>query len=488
MSTTDHVVNAAGTEAAAEIDNNIQTSTAWVMITYLVQQGVRLASNLILTRILAPEAFALVALCTIVIIGCEMMSDVGIRASILRHKDAEQPHFYKTAWTLQTLRGLILGSVVMALAIPMSEFYEAPQLKYLLFLLALQPVLLGCESIGVFLAERRLRYFNVFRAFVMEPLVAAPVGIIIAWQTGSVWALAIMAIAGITARVTAGHIIFRETRMGFHLNREATSDLINFGKWIIIASGLAFIMYQMDRLTLGKLVDLKLLGIYSIALMWAEVPLLMARRWISSIFHPLVAKWKRTAENPGDMASRYRSQVLFVAAVPFGIGVGLGAPILEMLYVPPFTQAGTFLTILLFAAWIGLTEEMYGQMLIAWGHPKKRMWSCLMAIIGFSILVYPLFGLFGAHGVAVARVATVAVLLVVQWWFWRADGSSKLLNDFAATLMMAGAAAATWLFHEQISRIFTHSVATVICMIIGGGICFFIANRNRARLLQNPGS
>ncbi len=488
MSTTDNVVTAAGTEAAADIDNNIQSSTGWVLITYLVQQGVRLATNLILTRILAPEAFALVALCTIVIIGCEMMSDVGIRASILRHKNAEQPDFYKTAWTLQTLRGLILGLIVVALAIPMANFYDSPQLKYLLFVLALQPVLLGCESIGVFLAERRLSYFNVFRAFVMEPLVAAPVGIIIAWLTGSVWALAVMALAGITARVIAGHIIFRKTRMGFQLDREATSDLVNFGKWIIIASGIAFVMYQMDRLTLGKLVTLELLGIYSIALMWAEVPLLMARRWISSIFHPLVAKWHRTEDKAGDIASRYRSQILFVAAVPFGIGVGLGAPILEMLYVPPFTEAGTYLTILLFAAWFGLTEEMYVQMLIAWGHPKKRIWSCVMAVVGFSIVVYPLFKAFGAHGVALARVVTVAVLLIVQWWFWRVHGSSRLINDFAATLMMAAAAAGTWFVQDQLSRVLTPAIATMICVVIGGAVCFFIANRYRERLLQNPGT
>jgi len=458
------------------------------MVTYLVQQGVRLASNLILTRILLPEAFALVALCNIVIIGCEMMSDVGIRASILRHPDATKPNFYKTAWTLQTIRGVLLGLIVLLLAIPMSKFYDAPELKFLLMALALQPVLLGCESVGVFLAERRLRYFNVFRAFIMEPLVAAPVGIIIAVTTESVWALAIMALAGIAARVIAGHIIFRETRMGFHLDRKATSELVNFGKWIVISSAIGFVMYQMDRLTLGKLVDLPLLGIYSIALMWAEVPLLMARRWISSIFHPLVARWFRNAADAGITASRYRTQVLYVAAVPFGIGVGLGAPILEMLYIPPFSDAGTFLTILLVAAWIGLTEEMYVQMLIAWGHPKKRMWSCIMAVIGFAICVYPLFLAFGAHGVALARVLTVTILLVVQWWFWRAHGNSRLLNDFGATAMMAAAAVVTWLVHEQIVRLFGNTPATIICMALGAVVCFVIANRNRARLLKNPGT
>ena len=45
---------------------------------YAFTQALRLASNLILTRLLFPEAFGLMALVSVVLVGLAMFSDVGI--------------------------------------------------------------------------------------------------------------------------------------------------------------------------------------------------------------------------------------------------------------------------------------------------------------------------------------------------------------------------------------------------------------------------
>jgi len=473
---------------SSSVNSRVQSSTGWVFAAYLVQQGVRLAANLVLTRILLPDAFALMALVLIVLMGVEMLSDVGIRASVLRDEKAERVEFYQTAWTLQTIRGLILAALVAAISVPVAAFYEQPELRNLLLVVAIVPIIHGLEHTGVYLAERRLTYFKVFLAHVSEPLIAAPIGIFIAISTGSVWALAAMAVLGMTARVVMGHILFRSTPIRFRMHPESAWSMVHFGKWILLSTAISWLMFQIDRMSLGKLVELKTLGIYSIALMWAEVPLLAARRWVGSIFYPLVSNWFRNSPDAGEQAARYRQQVCLAAAIPFGIGLGLAGPIMNLLYEPPFTESATFLSILLIAAWIGVMEEMYLQMLMAWGQPRKRMWACGAAVVTFLVLLYPLFNLYGAWGVALARVFAMLALLAGQWWGLRPHAPVSLLQDAIATVPMLAVAALTWLLSEFLTRTTGPLASLGICAVLGAAVTVAVIRHNRERLFTNPGA
>ena len=70
-----------------------------------IGQVMRLASNLILTRILSPEDFGLMALVTSFLIGLAMFSDMGFGPSIMQSKRGDDPVFLDTIWTLKIIRG-----------------------------------------------------------------------------------------------------------------------------------------------------------------------------------------------------------------------------------------------------------------------------------------------------------------------------------------------------------------------------------------------
>jgi O-antigen/teichoic acid export membrane protein len=78
----------------------------------------RLGSNLILTRLLFPEAFGLMALVTVFLTGLKMFSDFGLNASIIRSARGDDPIFLQTAWTVQILRGVMLWLISVMLAGP----------------------------------------------------------------------------------------------------------------------------------------------------------------------------------------------------------------------------------------------------------------------------------------------------------------------------------------------------------------------------------
>jgi len=83
----------------------------------VAQRALNLISNLVMTRILAPEAFGLMAIILTVHLMIEMMSDIGIRQSIVRAQRGEDPLFLNVAWTVQILRGVAIAAIVLLMAL-----------------------------------------------------------------------------------------------------------------------------------------------------------------------------------------------------------------------------------------------------------------------------------------------------------------------------------------------------------------------------------
>ena len=104
------------------------------MITQATSQLMRLGSNLILAWLLTPDAFGMAALSFTLFTGLVLMSDIGTGATLIRSKRADDPVFYNTVWTIQLIQGFLLFVLCLILAKPFSEFYNEPELYYLVLL------------------------------------------------------------------------------------------------------------------------------------------------------------------------------------------------------------------------------------------------------------------------------------------------------------------------------------------------------------------
>ncbi len=89
----------------------------WVILIFGLSQLVRLGSNLIVTRLLVPEMFGVMAVVNVVIFGIAMFTDLGLWAFIVRHKNPDDPHLLNVVWTLQVIRGWLMFVVVLILAV-----------------------------------------------------------------------------------------------------------------------------------------------------------------------------------------------------------------------------------------------------------------------------------------------------------------------------------------------------------------------------------
>lgn len=389
---------------------------------FLVAQVLRLASNLILTRLLAPEAFGLMALVSMVLIGLALFSDMGIGPSIAQNPRGDDPDYLNTAWTIQVIRGVLLFLVASALALPAAWFYDAPQLAVLLPVGAVGLLIGGFTPTRVDSANRHLMLERVVFLDLAVQVATLVAMIAVAWATGSVWALVIGGVLTPLLRIPLVLRFLPGQVNRFRWEPKAAHDLIHFGKWIFLSTVGGFFLLQGDRAILGAHLTLTELGIYNIGAFLATFPILLGQAVTGRVLIPLY----REARDPvGGAAVRARLMrlrygltavlVALLALLAFG-----GVPIVALLYRVEYHEAGAIavaLSCVLMPQAIGLS---YDQSALAAGDSKRFFFVTFARAVmqtGFFLIGAMTWGLAGALiGQAVAILLAHPLL---AWLAWR---------------------------------------------------------------------
>ena len=367
---------------------------------YAVMQALRLVSNLILTRLLFPEAFGLMALVSVVLVGLSMFSDMGIGPAISRHPRGDEPAFLDTAFTFDVARGVILWLFTCALAWPMARFYEAPELIHLLPAAGFTLFIAGFNPTRIDTANRHL----LLGRLTLLDLVAQVTGILsmiaLAFLLKSVWALVVGAIIGSLVKLIVMHLWLPGRPNSFAWDREAGRDLIHFGKWIFLSTACGFLLSQGDKAIFGAYLTKADLGIYNIGWFLASFPVLLAGAVTGRILIPLYREHHPSvsAENALKMRRlRYALSggTLVLLAV---LGV-IGMPLVGFLYDPRYQAAGVVVVLMAMVQMPGVIGMTYDQSALAAG--DSRAYFGLMALrAGVQTLAFligmEMSGLWGA--------------------------------------------------------------------------------------------
>jgi O-antigen/teichoic acid export membrane protein len=330
----------------------------WTLGAHGIEIITRLLSTLILTRLLFPEAFGLIAAATSLLVGLALISDFGIRTVILQSSSGDQDEFLRTAWTLQVCRGFALWFVLVLMCtlinlpvvqakIPSSSVFADPQFALIAGALGISLVLGGLESTSVHLNVRELNLKPVFFLDLAARTVNVPVMVIWAWLMPSVWALVAGSLTAGIVRLISSHLFVPGPRMYFRLDKDQAREIVHFGKWINVSSLATFVAGQSDRLILGLLLPSSVFGLYAIARTLIDTAQGVFERLNSTLALPALSAVARRARS--ELKSRYyRLRVPFDLSLPLisGCLVSAGSLVVHILFDERYAEVGPIVQIL----------------------------------------------------------------------------------------------------------------------------------------------
>jgi len=370
---------------------------SWTMVGYGASQVLRLASTLILARMLAPQAFGLVALVNVFLSGLEMLSDLGIGMDVVQHPRGDDPRFINTAFIIQAVRGVLLWAIATALAYPFARFYHQPAVLTLLFVGSLSVLLRGFVSGSIWGLTRHLHLGKYNIIIVATDFFGFLVSLVWAIASPTAWALVVGRVASVLALLVVSHAIAKYP-VSLAWDRSAARDIFAFGSGIFLSTATYFLSGESERLVIGKFVNLVELGCFSIALSVAWAGTKGLQQIITQVFFPMMsASLREDRDAAVNHFARSRHLLLLVCCCASVGFIAFSHLFVSLVLGAKYQQAGWMLQLMGVRGALELFMSVTVSMLFALGTSKYAAIGNVVKLAFMAVGLTVAFGWYGLH-------------------------------------------------------------------------------------------
>lgn len=418
----------------------VLTGSYWTLLSVGAGQLIRLGKSLILTRMLFPEAYGVMAITWSVLYMLNMLSDAGLSAAAIRHQKAHEPEFINTLWTAKIVRGFAIFFVTCLIGYPVSKFYGMADLVWLIPLAGLTVLISGFNSTNVYSQQRQMTYRRLTLIELSNEVLGLVVMVTWAYLSPGVDAMIGAAIVSAVFYLMASHIVLPGAKNQLTWDRSALHDIFHFGKWVLLSSSIFLVYTQGDRMLLGHLVDVKMLGVYSIAIMVSEIVSGVIGKLNNAVMYPALSRViNQDRSRLKEVLYKTRLGLDFSIVLPIGILMVIANSVIALMYDSRYYAAGWILQILCLKLFMIAMLSISENCLFALGKPKYLVVqnTCRAAWILFGIpLAWNSYGLTGV--VWVVATTEIPVFAVLWYGMAREKLLSPLLEARSVVFLLLG--------------------------------------------------
>ena len=381
-------------------------------------QGIRLAvqfgSVIVLSRLLPPSEFGLLAMAGPLVGFAALFQDLGLTQAVVQKARLTQAE-------VSALFAISLGvsaalALLVAAASPLASwFYGEPRVGALMAAMGLNIVLGGAGSLHYALLNRRMQFGAL--AFIDA---AAAVGGLAASAAFALvypnaWALYAGAVAG-SLIPAAGYWIASGWRPSLPRRGAGVGAALRFGANVTGFNLANFLARNLDNVLIGRAWGGEALGLYDRAYKLLLAPLQQINNPVSKVMLPVLS---HLLDDPARYRSaflRTLSQVLLLSLPGVAFMAATSDLLVPVLLGQQWAGAAPIFTALGAAAFLQVLNNPTGWLFISQGRTREYfhwgLFGSATSIISFVV------GLpYGPLGVAVAYAAGEYVRTPILWWY-----------------------------------------------------------------------
>jgi PST family polysaccharide transporter len=369
----------------------------------------------LLSRILAPADFGLIASAVILTNLVGIFSDLGLSTATVQIKTLDQRVSSSLFWL-----GLIFGLGLMPLlwfAAPwMGVVFKDPRVALLTY--AISPTLaisaLGAQHWAIIV--RTMQWFTMHWVGLLSHAIGAFAGVVAAlvFHAGY-WSL-VVSLYGASISATLGVWYYCRWRPSLVIDLTASRKALSVGMGL---TGFSFVNYfhrQLDNFIVGAVAGVVQLGLYSRAYQLMMMPITIFNKALTSAMEPALS---RVQDQPERWRAAYLEALVLVTLLGVGTAscmIAAGRPLIVLLYGEKWSGTATIFEWLSASAFAGVPVETVGWIYVSLGHSRRMfIWSLIFTpIVGAGFLIGVRYG---AVGVAMSYAIVMNLALIPAFLF-----------------------------------------------------------------------
>lgn len=367
--------------------DKVLTATRWSALTELAAKLVSPVSNIVLARLLTPEAFGVVATITMIITFVEVFTDAGFQKYLIQHEfesDEERCQNTNVAFWSNLFLSAVLWFFIILFRNPLAEAVGNPGLGLVIAVACVSIVLEAFSSIQMALYKRDFDFKVLFKARIVGIVVPLAVTIPLAFVFRSYWAL----IIGTIVRDLMNALLltyYSKWKPSLYYSFEQLKEMFSFTSWSMCEAVAIWLTSYVDIFIVGVCLNEYILGIYKTSMTTVgQIMGLVTAATTPIIFSSL----SRLQSGVSELKSMFLTCQKFLAMVIFPIGVVIfcySSTICELLLGSQWTEAAGFIGLWGLMSAVAIIFSHYNsEVFRALGKPKV---SLIVQVLHLVVLI-----------------------------------------------------------------------------------------------------
>lgn len=407
-------------------NNTLLKGTFWSGIEKFSSQGIQFFISIIISRILLPREYGLIAMLSIFISLGQVFIDGGFGQALIQKKNRSEID-YSTAFYTNLGVSIFVYLLIYICSPWIADFYNEPELVLLARIVGLNFIVSSFMVVQNAIISIKLDFKLLTMSSLCSVIISGIIGIALAIKGMGAWALAIQALSANVIK-TVFIWIYSKWFPVLRFSIKSFKELFGFSSRILASTMLHTLYLNMYTLVIGKFYNTTDVGFYNRSNTLANFSSVNLTGVIQRVFFPVLCEQQDNDELL-KVTLRESIRALVLVVFPACILLALfSKPILYIIFTPKWLPASSLLTVLSFAFALYPLMSMNIQMLQVKGHPELFLRAEIVKKVCAVVLLVVSLN-FGVLYLCISILAYNAFDYIISLWFVRKIFKTSLFEQ-----------------------------------------------------------
>lgn len=474
-----------------DFNEKIGRAAKWSSITEIASKLVAPITNWVLVRVLAPEAFGVVATLMLVVSFTEIFTDAGFQRYLIQHEFADEEDRERSTnvafWTNLVL-SLVALAVIACFATPIAQAVGSPGKETAIIAMSLEIPILAFSSIQTAQYRRDFDFKTLFVVRVCTAFIPLAVTVPLALAFRSFWAL----VLGTLVRDIFAAIILTlkskwKPKLVYDFKR--LKEMVSFTSWTVVENITIWLTGNIGTFIISSSLTTYYLGLYKTTVSTVNSYMSIITAATTPVLFSALSRCQNDRNSFNDIFFRFQRMVSMLI-FPLGVGLFVYRKLATLILLGgQWLETADFLGLWALVSAVSIIFNNYnGEAFRSQGKPKLSVLVQALHLVALiPVLIWSVgYGFeFLAWARSLVRFQLILVSCIVLRVAIKIKFTDMLRNVYPSLISSAVMGVAGVLLRRIWSTVIWELATIVICVFVYAGVMLLIP-AGRKQLAEVP--